>query len=227
MKRLGLLIMVAVLAIVMAAGASTDIVYALEWPEIELEPTSGFAVVTVSGNWSWGGEEVQIYWDGNRVSTVPTIVRTDEGGLFTAIITVPTQAAPGAHTVQAWVWDSEGGGWDKSDTATFTVIDMAGPEGPSGSGDDGPPGPPGPPGEPGSDGPPGEPGPPGEQGLTGEPGPAGPTGPPGTPGPEGPPGPPGPAGEPAPIGGVVGGMVLGGAALVLIILGWIKKWLTG
>ena len=94
--------------------------------EITLTPSSGLGVVTVSGLGFSVNSEVEIDWAGEDVPTVPTTIKTDDDGNFTAIISVPT-TTPGDYTVAAV--DESG----NEASATFTVEDMTGPQGPAGS----------------------------------------------------------------------------------------------
>lgn len=156
------------LLILVILGASVDQVSSQQVPtNITLSPTSGFSVTTISGTGFYGGE-ITVFWDLVPIPSVPSPLYPFDtaNGSFTAIISVPTQSAPGNHAVIAR--DQEG----YSASADFTVIDMRGPAGPPGeSGSTGPPGSPGPRGEPGPTGEPGPPGSPGETGPPGDPGP--------------------------------------------------------
>ena len=98
-----------------------------------LAPDTGFAATTIEGGGFAANSKITITWDGTPIPTVPSPLITDENGNFTAIISVPTQTEPGAHTVRA---TDEEGFWAE---ATFTVLDMTGPQGPKGdTGDTGP-----------------------------------------------------------------------------------------
>jgi hypothetical protein len=198
MRRFGLLaISILVLAVVIMGSTSGEVYSQVGQGHITLSPRAGFSAITVSGTGFYGGE-IYILWDGERIPTVPApLYPLDTGeGLFTAIISVPTQAEPGGHTVTA---EDERG---TIANATFTVIDMTGPEGPPG-----PEGPAGPAGSIGPQGPAGEPGP------VGEPGPPGETGPPG---------------EPGPGAGIsIVAIILALIALGLQLFGKVKKWVLG
>ncbi len=125
-------------------------------------PDSGVASTTVVGIGFNAGEIVTVTWDGIVVPTVPAIVVVDPNGIFTAIIGVPTQTDPGAHTITTT--DDEGA----SASTIFTVTDVTGPAGADGAdGADGATGPAGPAGADGADG---------ADGATGPAGPAGPAG---------------------------------------------------
>jgi len=166
-------------------------------PSITLSPVSGFSAITVAGMGFLGGE-ISIYWDGNRIPTVPSPLYAygTETGSFTAIISVPTQAAPGRHTVT--VRDQK----EAVASASFEVIDRTGPQGP-----------------------PGEQGAPGPSGTPGTQGPSGKSGPAGEPGVQGP---PGPAGEPGPGGGMsIVAIILALIALGFQFFGRVKKWVIG
>lgn len=110
---------------------------------IALTPSTGFASTTIVGSKFSNNSRITITWDGTNVPTIPNMVTTDANGSFTVLISVPTQTAPGVHTVNA---TDETGNWN---TATFTVTDMRGPQGPKGDtgqqgsqGSEGPRGPP-------------------------------------------------------------------------------------
>jgi len=94
---------------------------------ITLTPSSGIAVTTVAGSGFSSYSKVTLNWDGVSLPTVPSSIITDAYGQFTAIISVPTQTVPGTHIVNATDDDSN---WA---TATFTVVNMTGPQGPSGN----------------------------------------------------------------------------------------------
>ena len=179
-------------------------------PAISLSPATGFAAVTVSGTGFPLGT-ITIYWDGTIIPTVPLSVNVFDSlsGTFSAIITVPTQTTPGAHTVTASV-RSAGSTTTVSASATFMVIDMRGPQGS-----------PGPSGIPGPQGPPGGPGPAGSPGPTGSPGPQGLQGPPGSPGIQGLPG------EESGVGISIVAILLSLVTLGLSFVGKIKKWILG
>ena len=121
---------------------------------LELTPDTGFAATTIVGSGGFAANSIiTITWDGTPVPTVPQQITTDAYGNFTAIITVPTQTASGAHVVNAT--DEYG----RSAEITFTVVDMTGPTGATGAT--------------GSAGATGATGAAGPQGETGETGPAG------------------------------------------------------
>jgi len=117
---------------------------------ITLTPNTGFASTTVVGSGFSNNSKITVRWDGTVISTVPRPLITDANGNFTATINVLTQNSPGPHTVNA---TDESGNWA---TATFTVINMTGPQGPKGDkGDKGDTGAQGPQGLQGPQGPPG------------------------------------------------------------------------
>jgi hypothetical protein len=152
-------------------------------PAITLTPDSGFSVTTIVGTGFPSPSEVTpvtIYWDGEQLPTVPNDLTVSYNSGFSAIISVPTQTAPGDHEVIASV--DMGDNIFVSANATFTVIDMTGPTGPAGAGGPGPAGPAGATGPQGPAGPQGEAGPQGPAGPEGPPGPAGPAGADGAPG---------------------------------------------
>ena len=138
-----------------------------------LVPDTGFASTTVVGADFEPTSTVTITWDGTLIPTVPSTVVVDSDGSFTAIISVPTQAEPGIHTINA---TDEAG---NSAEGTFTVLDMTGPTGATGpagvDGATGATGPAGPAGVDGATGATGPAGPAGATGATGETGAAAPT----------------------------------------------------
>ena len=114
---------------------------------ISLTPDTGFATTTITGFDFEPDSTVTVTWDGTPIPTVPSPLTSDSTGNITAIISVPTQTVPGAHTVRA---TDEEGNWAE---ATFTVVDMTGPEGPAGAtGPEGPAGATGPEGAAGATG---------------------------------------------------------------------------
>jgi hypothetical protein len=225
MKRVCLFIISILTLALVLAGADVNRAYSQATsPGITLTPATGFAATTIVGE-GFSSGEIYIYWDQERIPTVPSPLFTtygyqEEPGYFTAIISVPTQTAPGSHEVTA---QDQEGNWAG---AIFRVIDMTGPQGPAGetgpAGPAGAQGPAGPAGEPGIAGPAGEQGPPGP---AGEPGPQGPTGDQGT---QGPAGEPGPQGETGPGTGIsIIAIILSVIALGLAVFSRIKKWVIG
>jgi hypothetical protein len=93
---------------------------------ITLTPSTGFASTTVNGLGFTNNSKVTIAWDGTVIPSVPSSVTTDANGTFAALISVLTQTAAGVHTVNV---TDESGNWA---AATFTVVDMIGPQGPAG-----------------------------------------------------------------------------------------------
>jgi len=93
---------------------------------LNLTPHTGFSCTSVIGLGFMTNSKIRISWDGTVIPTVPSPLTTDANGSFTAIISVLTQNSPGPHTVNA---TDESGNWA---TATFTVVDMTGPQGPQG-----------------------------------------------------------------------------------------------
>jgi len=132
-------------------------------PYLSLVPDTGIASTTIVGTFN-PNSTITVTWDGTPIPTVPSPLITDSYGNFTALISVPTQDEPGPHTVRA---TDEEGNWAE---ATFTVLNMTGPQGPEGP--EGPQGETGPEGPEGPEGPAGETGP---EGPEGEKGAAGPT----------------------------------------------------
>jgi hypothetical protein len=130
---------------------------------LALTPNSGFASTTLAGSRFSNNSRVTITWDGTKIPTIPNVVTTDATGNFTALISVPTQTAPGTHTVNAT--DASG----KWATTTFTVVNMTGSQGPAGlQGQQGPKGDTGSQGPQGVKGDTGDTGPPGPAGLSGD-----------------------------------------------------------
>lgn len=136
---------------------------------IALSPCSGFASTTITGSGFSNNSKATITWDGTTIPSVPSSVITDTTGGFAALISVPTQITPGDHIVNA---TDESGNWA---TATFTVVNMTGPQGPTGLQ-----GPPGSKGDKGDKGDTGLQGGIGSQGLKGDKGDTGPQGPEGS-----------------------------------------------
>ena len=152
---------------------------------ITLTPSSGFAVTMVSGSGFLTYGTVQIYWDNNTTTPLPTIpqqITTSANSTsFTAIITIPTPLEVGAHTITARVLPPTGGGVGEIAQTTFTVVDMKGAAGAAGpAGAAGSAGAAGPAGATGPTGPAGATGPAGPAGVTGAAGPTGATGPAGS-----------------------------------------------
>ena len=119
-------------------------------PVVSLAPSEGYASTTVVGSGFSSNSRVTIAWDGTMIPSIPNLVTTDATGSFTALISVPTQTAPGSHTVNA---TDASGNWA---TATFTVVNITGAQGPKGdTGEQGPQGLKGENGTQGLQGPPG------------------------------------------------------------------------
>ncbi len=135
-------------------------------PEIILTPDEGF-VTTITGGGFAPTTVMTISWGATKVDTIPSEVKTDNAGEFTAIFAALT-SDPGIYTISAT--DNTSYAYDN-----FTVPDMTGSTGPAGE-----PGEPGAPGELGEPGPTGPLGPAGPEGDTGPMGPQGPAGVPGT-----------------------------------------------
>ena len=222
MKRLVFMVILTVMVMLVAVIGNAAIVYAQGEEITERSPSSGFYAVTIKGA-GWFGGRVSFFWPGiaEPLLTYPLYVSPGEGGDFTAIVFVPTQASPGTYIIT--VRDQEEG----EATTDFTVIDMTGPPGVDGLSGVGAPGPAGPTGESGTPGEAGPPGPPGESGAPGEVGPPGSPGPQGLPGPEGPQGEQGSPGDSAPAGGVIAAIVMSLIALILAVLGPLRKLIFG
>ena len=89
---------------------------------ITVTPSSGFAATTISGSGFTVFGTVQIYWDSNAtpLPTIPQVISTSANSTsFTAIITVPTQADVGTHTVTVRVTPATGG---TAETAQTTLV---------------------------------------------------------------------------------------------------------
>jgi len=224
MKRL-IYIPIMLLLAVSLLLASTERVYA---QGITLSPQSGVGSVIIQGSGFEGAWDIEILWDGTPIPTVPSPIEVWSSedafnGTFAAMITIPTDAIPGSHTitVTCTAFDETPVSLD----ATFELLSIVGPAGPEGP--EGSDGNRGPRGLPGSTGPSGATGTSGEQGPAGEPGTIGPPGPAGPTGPAGPPGEQGPPSEPAPTGGIIAAIVLAIIAIGLTVFGWLKKLVAG
>ena len=221
MRLVGIAATGALIAVV-TAGLAGSQVYS-QAGTVTLTPSSGFAATMVNGSgFSTFGTVQDILWDGQPVSTAPTGIALSRTGEFAAIISVPEQAAPGAHTVAVRYLPPDSNN-PILIQASFTVVDRTGPAGPTGA--------PGPTGSPGLQGPAGASGsasvgPVGPRGEQGDKGPLGRQGPPGEQGSLGEPGPAGKAGvAPAALGAMA--VVLAIATLVLTVLAKLKKWIFG
>ncbi|MFB0502733.1 MAG: hypothetical protein ACETWE_02780 [Candidatus Bathyarchaeia archaeon] len=93
---------------------------------IVLSPDKGVSAITIEGSGFNASAVVTVYWDGQRIPTLPLHVSTDEAGAFSCIISAYNQTSVGAHEVKAV--DSAG----IFASATFTVIDVTGPRGEQG-----------------------------------------------------------------------------------------------
>lgn len=93
---------------------------------IVLSPDKGVSAITLEGSGFNASSAITIYWDGERIPTVPLHVSTNEAGTFTCIISAYNQTGGGDHEVKAV--DSAG----IFASATFTVIDVRGPKGQQG-----------------------------------------------------------------------------------------------
>jgi len=164
-KRLSLYFVIAAVLTLSLCAATADKVHAQQ-PTFSLSPTSGIACVTIEGTGFAGYlDNVTISWDGSNIPalvdtwsysvTTPTAIITEYA--FTAIISVPTQTAPGTHTIKAYysydIYDGQPVAGE-SPALYFYVVDVTGPAGPEGP--EGPEGPAGPEGPEGPQGPQGE-----------------------------------------------------------------------
>ncbi|MBA7597358.1 hypothetical protein ES703_04361 [subsurface metagenome] len=160
-------------------------------PEIILTPDEGF-VTTITGGGFAPTTVMTIYWGATKIDTIPSEVKTDNVGEFTAIFAAQT-SNPDTYTISAT--DNTSYAY-----ATFTVPDMTGPKGDEGDqglpGDTGAKGDEGDPGDTGATGATGATGPEGPEGDKGDTGDTGATGPEGDTGPTGP---AGAAGEPGTV----------------------------
>jgi Collagen triple helix repeat (20 copies) len=93
-------------------------------PSITLSPPQGFAMTMISGTGFDNSKTISISYDGAVQTTVPEAIKTDSQGSFTAIISIPDELAVGVHTITTT--ESPHG---DSASATFTVVDMKGPQG--------------------------------------------------------------------------------------------------
>jgi len=247
MKRLRLAAVLVVLTLALSLIPVSSIMAQEPVPTITLSPEGGFSAVTIVGEHFpypfMSTYSVRTLWDGEEIPNYPGheyFTDTQVDISFVVIISVPTQAAPGPHTVSAYLSSLEGD--TPAYSAEFTVLDMTGPQGIQGVA--GPAGPAGA-GVAGAKGDKGDTGAQGAVGPAGLQGPAGPQGPPGpvvtvtveptgtvasasVTGPQGPPGPQGPAGEPGAITGIsIAALGIALIAFILILIGFIKKIVVG
>ena len=209
MKRMRFLLVLITLLSLFVVVNSDEVLAA---PLLTLSPASGFAALTVVGSGFAPLTAVTVFWNGTQIPTVPSPLLANQGGNFTAIISVPTQTSPGDYTVTASNVGVPGGEFSAS--AVFRVVSMIGPVGPAGPA--GPQGPTGPQGTAGS------------TGSTGPAGPEGTVGPQGLTGPQGPVGPPGPPGESGTASGLsILAIILALIAIGIMFFGKIKKWILG
>lgn len=124
-------------------------------PTVTLDPAEGFSTITITGSDFSAWADITVTWDGTPIATVPSPLTAASDGSFVGIISVPT-TTPDTYTVAA------SDGVLPTATATFTVVDMTGPQGPTGAT--------------GATGETGATGATGEAGPAGETGPAGPAG---------------------------------------------------
>ena len=162
-----LALLFAIVAMVFAAAE----VHSQNGESITLTPDSGFSSFTISGTDFAVESPITIEWDGNGVSSFhQNMPYQILGPDFVAIVDIPIDAEPGAHTVTV----TDDYTPPNVASATFTVVDMTGPQGLQGpqgiKGTQGPVGDNGSPGPPGSVGSPGPPGPAGNMGNQGRPG---------------------------------------------------------
>jgi uncharacterized surface protein with fasciclin (FAS1) repeats len=113
---------------VMASNGIIHVIDKVLIPELILAvPDNGIAATTIVGFGFEPSSVVTISWDGVKIPTVPMEVVANTNGMFTAIISVLTQLAPGEHNITAT--DSQGA----SATTTFTVANLTSPTIPAGS----------------------------------------------------------------------------------------------
>ena len=209
-------------------------------PQLELLPSTGFAT-TIKGSIFPRNTRVEvIVWnEESLIDTIPQEVVTDNLGNFIAMFTALEQPTEGGDfLIRASISTFDG-------VATFTVPATKGDQGeigpqgdkgdtgatgPKGSaGTTGPRGPIGPQGLQGETGPQGEQGSKGQKGDVGQPGPLGEQGPQGVQGekgdvgPQGAEGPAGPKGEPAPAEVTYGAFGAAILAIVIALVGALKK----
>ncbi len=133
-------------------------------PQITLTPDSGF-VTTIQGTGFTANMDITLTCNETVIPTVPSVIKTDADGNFTAIITLPSSSAA---TYNITATDKQ----DNAASAIFTVPDMTGSTGQTGAqGTNGSPGVQGEAGQTGQTGP---------QGIKGETGDTGPQGSPAT-----------------------------------------------
>jgi hypothetical protein len=119
----------AVLAVLLLSLPLIAIVSACEvptTPTITLSPPQGFAMTMITGTGFHSFRTITVTYDGAAQPTIPSSVKSDSTGAFTAIVAIPDELAVGAHTITA----NDGLGYTAS--ATFTVVDMKGAQGPQG-----------------------------------------------------------------------------------------------
>jgi hypothetical protein len=99
------------------------------YPVIALSPNQGYSTIMISGSSFKANDQIIILYDGVKQSTIPTTVKVIDNDnypddqTFTALINVPDPLAVGAHNVTAA--DTLG----NEASATFTVLNMTGPQG--------------------------------------------------------------------------------------------------
>jgi hypothetical protein len=103
------------------------------YPKIVLNPSSGIAAFIIDGSDFALNSTITIMWNQTTLKTVPSNVTSDPEGYFQAIAVVPTQGEAGNYSVTAS--DALG----RTAEATFTVLNMTGPQGiPGVNGTEGP-----------------------------------------------------------------------------------------
>ena len=114
----------AILAVLLLSLPLVAIVSACETtPTITLSPPQGFAMTMITGTGFHSFRTITVTYDGAAQPTIPSSVKSDSTGAFTAIVAIPNELEVGAHTITA----NDGLGYTAS--ATFTVVDMKGAQG--------------------------------------------------------------------------------------------------
>ncbi len=117
-----------VFVVLMIALPLSALVSACEVPAaaITLSPPQGFAMTMITGTGFHPTRIITVTYDGAVQPTIPTSVKSDSTGAFTAIVSIPNELAVGIHTITAN--DSIG----CIASANFAVVDMKGIQGPQG-----------------------------------------------------------------------------------------------
>ncbi|MDR0470579.1 collagen-like protein [Candidatus Bathycorpusculum sp.] len=117
------------------SSAGSDAVDFLIEPKITLTPNKGVArdIITVTGTGFSPGSTtntIDLYFDGDPISTTPSTIRADATGSFTATFAVPTLLSDGLYYVEA---ESTGtGDYAYAEFTIGPVITLTPKEGPAG-----------------------------------------------------------------------------------------------